>query len=137
MNSFARVLLVALSVSGCGGNDEPPPIELAIDAPAQAVNNQVVLRGTSFVPPGSSCPQTADFIRIGSLGAHQIAYTNRTTGASGPAFADLWVCNSEEGRRIHWTSGPIALVRGNNEVSVTMTASGRSSSASIVLAGQG
>ena len=136
MNSIARVLSIVLLLSACGGDDDPPPVEVAIDPPTQVVSNQVVLKGTSFVPPGSTCPQTNDFIRIGSLGVHEITYNNATTGVSGPVFADLWVCNSEEGRKIHWTSNPITLAPGSNTITVTMTAPGRSSSASVLVLGQ-
>jgi len=137
MNSIARVLSIALVASGCGGDDAPPPVELAIEPPTHVVGNQVVLKGTSFVPPGSTCPQTGEFIRIGSLGVHQITYTNETASVSGPVFTDLWICNSEDGRTIHWTSNPITLVPGNNAVTVTMTTPGRSSSATVLVLGPG
>jgi hypothetical protein len=137
MKAVTRILAVSIAVSGCGGDDSPAPVELSIEPPTQVVNNQVVLKGSSFVPAGSTCPQTGDFIRIGSLGVHAITYVNATTGTSGSASDDLWVCNSEDGRKMHWTSKPIALVPGDNAITVTMTAPGRSSSASVVVRGQG
>ena len=137
MNGVTRILSLAIVASGCGGEDAPPPVELSIEPPTQVVNNQVVLKGSSFVPQGSTCPQTADFIRIGSLGPHAITYTNATTGTSGSASDDLWVCNSEDGRKMHWTSSPITLAPGDNAITVTMTTSGRTASASVVVRGQG
>jgi hypothetical protein len=133
MNAVARILSITIVVSGCGGDNSPPPVDLSIEPPTLVANNQVVLRGASFVPQGSTCPQTDDFIRLGSLGAHSITYTNTTTGTSGPATDDLWVCNSEDGRKMHWTSNPIALAPGDNAITVQMTSPGRTSSASVVV----
>lgn len=137
MNGIAPMLVVAFVLSGCGGDDAPPPVELSIEPPTQVAGDLVVLKGTSFVPQGSTCPQTNEFVRFGSLGPHTITYTNATTGVSGPASDDFWVCNSEEGRKMHWTSNPITLAPGDNAITVTMTAPGRSSSASVVVRGQG
>lgn len=136
MNSVARLLSMALVVSGCGGGDDPPPVELAIDAPVDTGLNVVILTGTSFVPPGSHCPQTGEFIEIGSLGPHTLSSTNETTGGQYPVGDQLWVCNSGDGRRMSWISNPIALIHGDNTISVTMTAAGRKSSASVVVLGR-
>lgn len=128
------VMSSLLAFAACGGGEDAP-VELAIQSPAIVANMTVVLRGTSFVPSGSSCPQSSEFIRIGSLAPHEIRYRNAATGVSGPVFADLWVCNSEDGRIMHWTSNPITLLAGENVITVTMTAQGRSSSASTVVRG--
>ncbi len=129
---FVMSSLIALAA--CGGSEDTP-VELVIQPPTLIANRTVVLRGTSFVPSGSSCPQSSEFIRIGSLAPHEIRYRNAATGVSGPVFADLWVCNSEDGRVLHWTSNPITLLAGENVITVTMAAQGRSSSASIVVRG--
>ena len=121
-------------VAACGGDGSEPQVELAIETPT-VVAGQTILKGRSFVPAGSTCPQSADYIRIGMLGTSDITYRNAATGASGPVFPDLWVCNSENGRVIHWTSNPIALVAGDNIVTVTMVTPGRTSIASIVIRG--
>ncbi len=66
----ARLLLCALAACG-GGSSE---VSLTIDdAPRLAGRSSVILTGKSFVPDGSSCPASAEFVRIGTLGARQIS----------------------------------------------------------------
>ena len=123
---------IAMLISACGGGAEPP-VELMIETPTLVANRTVVLKGTSFVPAGSSCPQSSEFIRIGTLGANQITYRNTATGLMGPVFTDLWVCNSGDGRTMRWTSNPISLLPGDNVITVTMTTPERTSSSSIIV----
>ena len=133
----AVVATWAAILAGCGGGD--PPVELAIDyGPVQTTGTRYAyLTGESFVPPGSSCPATDDYIRIGALGPHSISAVNTTTGLTYPVFDQLWVCNSEDGRTMHWQSNPIDLAPGSNQVTVTMTAGNRSSSASVTVVRSG
>ncbi len=86
------------------------------------------------MPPGTGCPNPNDFIRIGTLGAHEISYSNSATGVTvGPVFDALWVCNAEGGRVMHWLSNPITPAPGDNLITVTMTAGTRTSAATITL----
>lgn len=135
MKDGARFLVIASVLAACGGGDAD--VELAIEPPLFVVDHTVTLRGTSFVPPSSLCPASNEYVRIGTLGAHQITYANAATGVTGPVFSDLWVCNSGDGRTMAWTSNPITLVAGSNEITVTMTAPSRSSSATIVVVDPG
>ena len=130
--SFTRFAL-ALLLAGCGGGDAP--VELVVDAYTTATTSApfAVLTGESFVPAGSSCPKSGEYIIVGSLGVHTITYRNQTLGTAGPVFDDLWVCNSEGGRVMHWRSNPIALAVGDNQISVTMSDSQRSSSATVTM----
>jgi hypothetical protein len=135
--AFATVL--AATLAGCGGGGGDPPVELAIDYGAVQTTgaSYAFLTGESFVPPGSSCPASDDYIRIGALGPHSLSAVNTTTGLSYPVFDQLWVCNSEDGRTMHWQSNPIDLAPGSNQITVTMTAGGRSSSASVTVVRSG
>jgi hypothetical protein len=130
-----RLLLSCLVLSaGCGGGGDAP-IDLAIEPPTLIANGSVVLRGVASVPSGSSCPQSSDLVRFGTLGPHDISFRNMATGRTGPVFADLWVCSSEDGRVMRWTSNPISLQAGDNTVVITISTQGRSASASIVVRG--
>lgn len=117
----------------CGGDEEL--VQLQIESPTASYGSSVVLLGTSFVPAGSICPNADDYIRIGTLGPHSLTYANATTGISGGAFPDLWVCNSDEGRRMRWRSHPITLAPGSNVITVRMTTQDRQSEASVTLHG--
>jgi hypothetical protein len=125
--------IVASGLSACGGGD--PLIELQIEPPNLIFRNQVILKGSSFVPAGSICPATNEFIRIGVLGPHTVTYANAATGVTGPVFTDLWVCNSAEGRIFYWTSNVIDLAPGPNAITVRMSAPERTSEATITLQG--
>lgn len=111
------------------------PVELTVDyGPVIATGTPyAVLTGESFVPPGSTCPASTEYIRIGSLGTHSITAVNTSTGQTYPVFDQLWVCNSEDGRVMHWQSNPIDLLPGTNKITVTMSAGGRNSSASVTV----
>ena len=130
----ARRLAWALAgvVTACGGGHDDP-VALNVDAYTTAATSAsvVILTGESFVPAGSSCPNSNDYIRIGSLGPHTITARNETQGLDYPGFDDLWVCNSEDGRVMHWRSNPIALSSGDNRITVTMRDGQRSSSATV------
>jgi len=126
------VLLVGLAACGGGGD---PPVELSVDQGA-TINTSaasVMLTGRSFVPAGSSCPPSSEYIRIGTLGAHSLSAVNAATGLSHLVFDQLWLCNSEDGRVMHWQSNPIDLVVGNNLVTVTMSTGSRTSTAHITV----
>lgn len=124
-------VLLAAHLAGCGGDAD---VALTVDSVPQLLTSTVViLTGESFVPGGSTCPNPGDYIRIGTLGPHQLGYRNAATGVSGPVFDDLWVCNSEGGRVMHWTSNPITLAAGDNAITVTMTAGSRQSSATVTI----
>jgi hypothetical protein len=126
--------VVAAAVAACGGGGDDA-VPLQIEPPNAIYGNSVVLKGTSFVPSGSTCPNPGDYIRIGTLGPHTLTYANTTTGVAGGAFSDLWVCNSDEGRTMRWRSHPITLAPGSNVITVRMTTSSRQSEASITLQG--
>ena len=133
LRQFLLAGFVASALAACGGGD--PLIELQVETPNLIFRNQVILKGTSFVPAGSICPATNEFIRIGVLGPHTVTYTNAATGVTGPVFTDLWVCNSAEGRIFYWTSNVIDLAPGPNAITVRMTAPERTSEATITLQG--
>ena len=118
-------------LAACGGGE--PEVTLSIDGQASRSTQlaSVILSGASFVPAGSTCPNTGAFAVIGTLGPHTITWTNKATGISGPATANVWTCNSQDGRVMSWTSGVIGLQTGANEISVTMVAGSRSSSATV------
>ncbi len=131
----AWALASTLLLSACGGGDDSAP--LTIDEPVQYASRSVaVLHGGSFVPPGSTCPNTGEYIIIGTLGSHTTTALNETTNLTYPVFQDLWVCNSEGGRVMHWSSNPITLAAGPNRITVTMVAPGRSASATLVVPGR-
>lgn len=126
----AAAITITLFAVACGGGPDP----LAIDAePRWAAADVVVLTGHAFVPPGSDCPPSADFVRIGTLGPHTITYSNAATGITGPVFDELWVCNGDNGESMRWVSNPITLAAGDNPITVTMTAGSRTASASVTL----
>lgn len=132
MRTTATLFALLALVGACGGGGEAP-VELEIDRPATVIGRTAILTGSSFVPEGSNCPASNEFVRVGTLGPHEIAYTNAATGTTGPVFDELWVCNSGDGRTMSWRSNPITLASGANVVTVRMTASGRESQASITI----
>ncbi len=138
---WSRMLFLSLSgagVAACGGGGDPP-VELTVDhGPTIAASTpHAMLTGESFVPTGSTCPASNEYIRIGTLGPHTLGAVNETTGLSYPVFDTLWVCNSEDGRVMHWQSNPIDVVPGANRITVTMTAGTRASSASVTVVRSG
>ena len=134
MRGLLAGLVACAAVSACGGGHDSP-VELGVDASSTASTPAavVILTGESFIPAGSSCPNTTDYIRIGSLGPHTITARNETQALDYPGFDDLWVCNSEDGRVMHWRSNPITLALGDNRISVTMRDSQRTSSATVTV----
>lgn len=131
--AFTATALLA-SLAACGGGGDPP-VELAVDQGTSMNTGApvVLLTGRSFVPAGSNCPPSDEYIRIGTLGTHGLLAVNATTGLSYPVFDQLWVCNSEDGRVMHWQSNPIALAVGSNQITVTMTSASRTTSATITV----
>ena len=127
------VALVA-TLSACGGGGDSP-VALSIDGgPAITTGlHTVILTGESFVPAGSSCPQSNEYVIIGSLGPHEMTYSNATSHVDGPVFDQLWVCNSESGRVMHWQSNPIELVPGPNTITVRMSGGGHQSSDTVTV----
>jgi hypothetical protein len=120
-------------LAACGGGE--PEVTLTIDGQASRSTQlaSVILSGASFVPFGSTCPNTGAFAEIGTLAAHTLTWTNKATGASGPATANVWTCNTQDGRVMRWTSSIIGLQTGANEISVTMVAGSRSSAATVTV----
>ncbi len=133
--SRSLALLLVAALASCGGGDDPP-VELEIDPHVKVLIGNVILTGSSFVPAGSNCPPSSEFIRIGTLGLNTITYTNTATGITGPVFNDLWICNSAGGRKMYWTSNPITVIPGNNPITVRMVAGSRSSAATVTVQGK-
>jgi hypothetical protein len=132
MRLHLAAVAAAVLAAACGGAGEPEP--MLIDAePRWAAADVVVLSGRAFVPAGSDCPASAEYVRIGTLGPHTITYTNAATGIAGPVFDELWVCNADDGESMRWTSNPITLAPGDNPITVTMVAGRRSASATVTL----
>lgn len=132
MRSSWMAVLVA-AIAGCGGGSSP--IELTIEfAPAVTTSNAtIVLSGRTFIPAGSTCPGGNEFIKIGSFGASTITVRHGTTGLVTPGFLQSpWVCNDGE-EAVAWASNPITLSTGANALTVTMSDSQRSSSATITV----
>lgn len=121
-----------LALIGCGGGDSAPAMSVDLP-PRYASKTVVIVTGKSFVPPGSTCPASTEYIRIGSLGLHTLSYTNAATGATGPVFDQLWVCNSGDGKSMDWISNPIDLAAGDNAITFTMQAGGQSASATVTI----
>jgi len=135
MRLHLRVLAcAAAALAACGGSDDLL-VELSIDGDTSRSTTlaTVLLSGRSFVPAGSSCPSSSEFVIIGTLGPHSITYRNETTGVSGTAFDQVWVCNSDSGRSMRWNSSPISVQPGPNRISVTMSDATRSSSAVVTV----
>jgi hypothetical protein len=129
-------VVVCALLASCGGGDSPVELSFDSDVPPSTSLATIVLTGRSFVPQGSNCPASSEFVIIGTLGAHTIGYRNETTGISGPVFDQLWVCNSDGGRTMAWRSNPITLQSGANRITVTMNDAVRASSASITIVRQ-
>jgi hypothetical protein len=121
----------------CGGGDAPVPLAIDGGPTITTALPSLILTGSSFVPAGSSCPASNEYVIIGSLGPHELAYSNLTTHADGPVFDQLWVCNSEGGRVMHWQSNPISLAPGANTITVTMSGGGHSASDTVTVARSG
>lgn len=134
VTSFMPVAALALVLSACGGGDDSD-VELQVDGGPALKTGQglIILTGESFVPAGSSCPKSNEYVIIGSLGPHTMTYNNATTRIDGPVFDTLWVCNSEGGRVMHWQSNPIDLAVGTNTITVKMTGGGRTSSQTVTV----
>ena len=126
----ALALALALALAACGGGE--PPVELSFDSdsPTSTSLPGAIVKGHSFVPAGSDCLRSNEFVIIGTLGAHTITYRNETTGIAGPVFDLVWVCNSDGGGTMARISNPIDLQFGTNRLTVTMSDSQRSSAAS-------
>ncbi|MDH4050904.1 MAG: hypothetical protein OEU93_04950 [Rubrivivax sp.] len=120
--------------SACGGGSEAP-VELTVDADTAAPTSlpYANLTGESFVPAGSNCPPSHEYVVFGTLGPHTISARNATLGLDYPVGDDLWVCNSQDGRVMHWRSNPIDLAPGDNRITVTMRDSQRTSSATVTV----
>lgn len=125
----ALLLLLLPAASGCGGGgDDTPSYALSIDGPAQRDSSaaSIVLGGTGFLPPGSTCPGGCDGLLpppvFGQLGPYTLSWANSATGGSG-TMQLAWVCNCG-GSAPYWLqSVPLAL--GENRVTVTQTAGSR------------
>lgn len=128
---------LSLALASCGGGSTP--VALTIEgAPALTTSlAQIVLTGTTFIPAGSQCPKSGDFIVIGSFGEASIGTHNAATGADAPGFLQTpWVCNSGDDE-VSWASNPITLAVGANEIRVTMSDARRSSTATVTVTRSG
>ena len=133
--SAAFVCSTLAALAACGGGSQAPT-ELSIDGPeSQTTSSSIItLNGSTFIPSGSSCPASNDFVVIGAFGPHSIAWSNDKTGQSGVERLGIWVCNSEhEKERAGWTIYFIRLDPGTNHITVTMTDSVRSSTDSVTV----
>ncbi len=129
----ALLIAASLCLAACGGGVDAG-VEITFDAELEISGNLVILSGKSYVPEGSTCPNSGEYVRSGTLGTHQITWRNAATGLSGTGSAEPWICNAEDGRVTSWRSiAPVSLAPGDNTITATMTSSGRSSSASMTL----
>lgn len=127
MQRGALLLLLLPAASGCGGGggDDGPAYALMIDGPAQVDTStaSVLITGTGFLPPGSTCPGgcsgTLPPPVFGDLGAYTLSWANAATGGSG-TMPLAWVCNCG-GSAPYWLE-PVPLAVGENLITVTQTA---------------
>lgn len=127
-------IVVAALSAACGGGDAPVELTFDSNSPMETSLPEAIVTGKSFVPAGSVCPDSKEFVVIGTPGPYTIRVVNENTGAFVAAdHRPFWVCNAEGGRHLSWTSDPLPLVLGANRVTATMTDSQRSSSASTII----
>lgn len=127
MQRGALLLLLLPAASGCGGGggDDGPAYALTIDGPAQVDTStaSVLITGTGFLPPGSTCPGGCSGPLpppvFGDLGAYTLSWANAATGGSG-TMRLAWVCNCG-GSAPYWLE-PVPLAVGENLITVTQTA---------------
>jgi hypothetical protein len=125
--------LVVLAVIGCGGGGAPIEIKVRFGAAFTTSMSSIVLDGETFIPAGSACPASNEFIIVGTFGTSAIGVQNAATGATTPGFLQApWVCN-DGSKSVAWASNPVALVPGPNLLTVTMSDGQRSSSATITV----
>lgn len=131
------LLAGAALLPACGGGSAA--VELTVDgAPAIAsARPELVLSGLTFIPSGSTCPKSSEYIVIGSFGAAAITTRNAATGAEGTGFLQSpWVCNSGSAE-VAWSSHPITLAMGPNVITVTMRDAERTSTATVAVTRSG
>jgi hypothetical protein len=127
---MASILCLAAGsyLAGCGGGgSDGPQYALSVDAPADksTAQEQMVLTGTGFLPPGSTCSGGCTGLLpppvFGQLGPYTLGWRNESTGAT-HAEALTWVCNCGGGAPswIAW----VPVSPGANRITFTMSAGG-------------
>ena len=139
LRGVAAILLAAL-LGGCGyasisivaGTDPYDDGWLEIESPSLAdywetADSAVVLGGSAFVPPGSSCSGT-----IGTLApGYRVSWSNTATGQAGIAQAWLDCAVPVE---VRWRTESIPLAAGANPILVgAIDADGRSATDGITV----
>lgn len=133
MHRWIGSCVLALGLSACGGGSPPVELSIAFGASFSTVNPAIVLSGRTFIPAGSICPPSNEYVIIGTLGPSTVTVHNAATGASTPgAVHSLWVCNAGSDT-VDWFSNPVTLNSGPNLLTVSMSDSQRSSSATITV----
>ncbi len=118
----------AVFLAGCGGDGTPEPAyALTIDGPAERSTSQaeVLLTGTGFLPPDSTCPGGCAGLLpppvFGTLGPHSMQWRNEATAAQ-RAIALNWICNCG-GSAPSWMA-QVPVSPGINAITVSMSAGG-------------
>lgn len=131
--------LLALS-AGCGyvsisivaGDDPWPDRWLEIESPSLADywetgDSAIVLGGSAFVPPGSSCAGGSATLAPG----YRVSWSNAATAQSG--IAQVWL-DCAPPVEVRWRTEPIPLAIGTNPITVgAIDAEGRSASDGITV----
>jgi hypothetical protein len=145
MPEFRRVVRVVAAVclclgggtfvAGCGGDGaSEPAYALSIDGEAErsTLQAEVLLTGTGFLPPGSTCPSGCTGLMpppvFGTLGPHSIEWHNEATGQR-RAINLIWSCNCG-GSAPSWMA-QVTVAPGPNPIKVTMTAPGIEQAATV------
>lgn len=128
--------VLALGLAACGGDGGTPrEANLEIDGPAayDTDADTALLTGTSFVPAGSSCPDSDECLRpvYGQLGSYSLRWRNALTGESGTSQA-TWLCSCDNPRETSFII-TVPLAVGGNAVSVTMSDSERTAEDDVVI----
>ena len=135
--AWSLCLAAGSQLAGCGGDGEDgPQYALTIDGPAErsTMQEQVVLTGTGFLPPGSTCSGGCIGLmpppEFGRLGPYTLVWRNEATGATHPE-ALVWVCNCG-GSAPSWTAW-VPVSSGANRITFMMSAGGYEQSATVTV----
>jgi hypothetical protein len=124
-------LAALLVVSGCGGDDGDATFALTINGDFVTPSEQATLSGTVSLPSGSERTggTVTQPIVTCQLGPYSTKWTNAANGATGAALV-LWDCPKDYAS---WTALHIPLSPGANRVTVTVSDSGSTAEASVVI----